>query len=326
MKKRILTLLTVIAILAGIAVPARAEETVQEEAVECLTEMPYEALPEEDFEFDKDSGTITAYIGTSVDVIIPRTIGGVAVENISYNAFECARDYVHSDMATNQKEGEWLPMRCLILPETLKSIEDSAFTHCHDLETVICYAPLENTNKGLFEECKGLKTVIFVNGVGEMDNYLFNYCKNLKTVWWKGKVNRIGVQCFGATGLEQFCVNAKNIDSCAFIGCEDLKEIHIRSGVENLNMTAFAMLTGIETICLEGIDPDVLEADWVNLQNSTVTILVPENTTNEQLQLVTQKFASAYIIINKSQVQKGSCQLSDDPMPDIDGLVGAYGI
>ncbi|MFR6583250.1 MAG: hypothetical protein ACLURP_15465 [Ruminococcus sp.] len=40
----------------------------------------------------------------------------------------------------------------------------------------------------------------------------------------KEKVNRIGVQCFGATGLEQFCVNAKNIDSCAFIGCEDLKK------------------------------------------------------------------------------------------------------
>ena len=181
MKKRILTVVIAIAILAGIAVPVRAEETVPEEAVECLTEMPYEALPEEEFEFDEASRTITAYIGTSVDVIIPRTIGGVPVENISYNAFECARDYVHSDMATNQKEGEWLPMRCLILPETLKSIEDSAFIHCHDLETVICYAPLENTNKGLFEECKGLKTVIFVNGVGEMDNYLFNYCKNLKT-------------------------------------------------------------------------------------------------------------------------------------------------
>ena len=92
-----------IAILAGIAVPVRAEETVPEEAVECLTEMPYEALPEEEFEFDEASRTITAYIGTSVDVIIPRTIGGVPVENISYNAFECARDYVHSDMATNQK-------------------------------------------------------------------------------------------------------------------------------------------------------------------------------------------------------------------------------
>ena len=91
-------------------------------------------------------------------------------------------------------------------------------------------------------------------------------------------------------------------------------------------MTAFAMLTGIETICLEGIDPDVMEADWVNLQNSTVTIMVPEDTTDEQLQLVTQKFASAYIIVNKSQVQKDSCQLLDDPMPDIDGIVGEYGI
>ena len=88
MKKRILTVVIAIAILAGIAVPVRAEETVPEEAVECLTEMPYEALPEEEFEFDEASRTITAYIGTSVDVIIPRTIGGVPVENISYNAFE----------------------------------------------------------------------------------------------------------------------------------------------------------------------------------------------------------------------------------------------
>lgn len=64
----------------------------------------------------------------------------------------------------------------------------------------------------------------------------------------------------------------------------------------------------------------------MNLQNSTVTIMVPEDTTDEQLQLVIQKFASAYIIVNKSQVQKDSCQLSDDPMPDIDGIVGEYSI
>ena len=54
--------------------------------------------------------------------------------------------------------------------------------------------------------------------------------------------------------------------------------------------------------------------------------MVPEDTTDEQLQLVTQKFASAYIIINKSQVQKDCCQLPDDPMPDIDDIVDAYGI
>ena len=46
-----------------------------------------------------------------------------------------------------------------------------------------------------------------------------------------------------------------------------MKEIHIRS-VERLNLTAFTMLPVIETICLEGIDPNVIESDWVNLVDS----------------------------------------------------------
>ncbi|MFR5149077.1 MAG: hypothetical protein ACLTER_05705 [Ruminococcus sp.] len=122
-------------------------------------------------------------------------------------------------------------------------------------------------------------------------------------------------------------MNAKNIDSCAFIGCEDLKEIHIRSGVENLNMTAFAMLTGIETICLEGIDPRCNGSRLGELYRTAQLLSWCQRILlDEQLQLVTQKFASAYIIVNKSQVQKDSCQLSDDPMPDIDGIVGEYGI
>ena len=65
-----------------------------------------------------------------------------------------------------------------------------------------------------------------------------------------------------------------------------MKEIHIRSGVERLNLIAFTMLPVIETICLEGIDPNVIESDWVNLENSNLTILVPEDTSDEQLQAI----------------------------------------
>ena len=291
-----------------------------------LMEMPYEPLPEENFEFDEESRTITAYTGTAVDVIIPRTIGGVPVENISYNAFECARNYVDSDMATNQKEGDWLPMRCLILPETLKSVADRTFTNCHDLETVICYAPLETTNGGVFEECKGLKNVIFVNGVRQMDNYLFNFCKNLETVWCKDQVDRIGIQTFGVTPMERLCVNAKNIDINAFSGNEAMKEIHIRSGVERLALSAFAMLPAIETICLEGIDPNVMETNWANLQNSELTILVPEDTTDEQMEAIGKKFISSLIITDLSQVKRGTCSMPDDPMPDITEILSAYGM
>lgn len=291
-----------------------------------LVKMPYEPLPEDNFEFDEESRTITAYVGTAVDVIIPRTIGGVPVENISYNAFENTRDYVHSDMETNQKEGDWVPMRCVILPETLKSIEDSAFTNCHDLETVICYAPLETTNNGLFSECQGLKKVVFVNGVLHMDNYLFNFCKNLETVWCKNQVDRIGIQTFGVTPMERLCVNAKNIDISAFAGMESLKEIHIRGGVEHMSLGAFAMLPSIETICLEGIDPDVMEDDWANLGNSNLTILVPEDTSDEQLEAIGRKFLSSMIITDGAQVKRGTCSMPEDPMPDIAEMLSAYGI
>ena len=291
-----------------------------------LVKMPYEPLPEDNFEFDEESRTITAYVGTAVDVIIPRTIGGVPVENISYNAFENTRDYVHSDMETNQKEGDWVPMRCVILPETLKSIEDSAFTNCHDLETVICYAPLETTNKGLFSECQGLKKVVFVNGVLHMDNYLFNFCKNLETVWCKNQVDRIGIQTFGVTPMERLCVNAKNIDTSAFAGMESLKELHIRGGVEHMSLGAFAMLPSIETICLEGIDPDVMEDDWANLGNSNLTILVPEDTSDEQLEAIGRKFLSSMIITDGAQVKRGTCSMPEDPMPDIAEMLSAYGI
>lgn len=291
-----------------------------------LVKMPYEPLPEDNFEFDEESRTITAYVGTAVDVIIPRTIGGVPVENISYNAFENTRDYVHSDMETNQKEGDWVPMRCVILPETLKSIEDSAFTNCHDLETVICYAPLETTNKGLFSECQGLKKVVFVNGVLHMDNYLFNFCKNLETVWCKNQVDRIGIQTFGVTPMERLCVDAKNIDMSAFAGMESLKEIHIRGGVEHMSLGAFAMLPSIETICLEGIDPDVMEDDWANLGNSNLTILVPEDTSDEQLEAIGRKFLSSMIITDGAQVKRGTCSMPENPMPDIAEMLSAYGI
>ena len=61
--------------------------------------------------------------------------------------------------------------------------------------------------------------------------------------------------------MERLCVNAKDIDMSAFAGMESLKEIHIRGGVEHMSLGAFALLPSIETICLEGIDPEVMESD-----------------------------------------------------------------
>lgn len=94
----------------------------------------------------------------------------------------------------------------------------------------------------------------------------------------------------------------------------------------NMSLGAFAMLPSIETICLEGIDPDVMEDDWANLGNSNLTILVPEDTSDEQLEAIGRKFLSSMIITDGAQVKRGTCSMPEDPMPDIAEMLSAYGI
>ena len=81
----------------------------------------------------------------------------------------------------------------------------------------------------------------------------------------------------------------------AFAGMESLKEIHIRGGVEHMSLGAFAM-PSIRNNLFGRNDPDVMEDDWANLGNSNLTILVPEDTSDEQLEAIGRKFLSSMII------------------------------
>ena len=69
-----------------------------------------------------------------------------------------------------------------------------------------------------------------------------------------------------------------------------------------------------------------METNWANLQNSELTILVPEDTTDEQMEAIGKKFISSLIITDLSQVKRGTCSMPDDPMPDITEILSAYGM
>ena len=84
-----------------------------------FVKMPFEPTPAENFEFDPDTGLISAYIGTDVDVVVPREIDGVTVVGFAnYNAFDSCHDYTDSSVETNRTE--WVHLRTLVLPETIQ--------------------------------------------------------------------------------------------------------------------------------------------------------------------------------------------------------------
>ncbi|MGN1318607.1 MAG: leucine-rich repeat protein, partial [Lachnospirales bacterium] len=58
---------------------------------ESLQEADDTIIYEGDFEFDLSTGTITCYMGSGTDVVIPSTINGVAVEAIDNYAFSSCK-------------------------------------------------------------------------------------------------------------------------------------------------------------------------------------------------------------------------------------------
>lgn len=154
----------------------------RESETSTFLEMPYQPSPEEDFEFDASTGTITGYTGEAVDVVVPRTIGGEPVRVIGYHAFDAAKDYTDTEMSTNRTE--WVHIRSIVIPDTVRTIEDNALSYLQQLELFVSYAPLETTGGTQFMLCRSLKNVIFVNPLKELGNYLFESCDALELVWY----------------------------------------------------------------------------------------------------------------------------------------------
>ena len=115
----------------------------------------------ENLEFNAAAGTITGYTGEAVDVVVPRTIGGKPVRVIGYHAFDAAKDYTDTEMSTNRTE--WVHIRSIVIPDTVRTIEDNALSYLQQLELFVSYAPLETTGGTQFMLCRSLKYVIFVN-------------------------------------------------------------------------------------------------------------------------------------------------------------------
>lgn len=255
---------------------------------EPVVEMPMEASPEGDFEFDADTGMITAYLGDAVDVVIPRTIGGAAVRGIRQNAFDRARDYTDTDVATNRTD--WLRLRSVVIPETVETIEDSAFSYCQQLKLVVCYAPLKSTGRATFMLCRGLRDVLFVNGVKEIDNYCFESCTALERVCWGNHLRRIGVNAFNRMGLASIVIDAEIVDEGVF-NHSALREVTLTDRVKEIHSGAFYACENLNAItCLfSEAERFVDGGPFGGVPQTGVTTVFPASTTEDQLKALKSK-------------------------------------
>ena len=200
---------------------------------------PLRRPPAEYFEFNPATGLISAYTGTDVDVGVSREIGGVTVVGFEgYNVFASCQSFTNTETPTNQ--AEWVHLRTLVLPETIREIPDSLLMYCQQLESFICYAPVESTGKSTFVLCRGLKNAAFMNGVRVIDSYAFDSTDSLESLYFGVHVQRITVNAFNFSGLTSSVVDAEEIETGALTGCKNLTSLHFTKKVKTIGET-FAM-------------------------------------------------------------------------------------
>lgn len=247
-----------------------------------FVKMPFEPTPAENFEFNPETGLISAYIGTDVDVVVPREIDGVTVVGFAnYNAFDSCQDYTDSSVETNQTE--WVHLRTLVLPETIKELPGMMLAYCQQLETFVCYAPLESTGGNQFMLCRSLNNVIFVNGVREIDNYAFDSAGPLGNLYFGEHLVKIGQQAFNFAGLTSFVADAESVEYGAFTECQNLTSLHFTSKMKSFGENCIINCPNLTEICFDGCDLTTSPMGLMMNVAPKLTVRVPEGMSEENL-------------------------------------------
>ena len=241
-----------------------------------FVKMPFEPTPAENFEFNPETGLISAYIGTDVDVVVPREIDGVTVVGFAnYNAFDSCQDYTDSSVETNRTE--WVHLRTLVLPETIKELPDMMLAYCQQLETFVCYAPLESTGGNQF------MLVIFVNGVREIGNYAFDSAGPLGNLYFGEHLVKIGQQAFNFAGLTSFVADAESVEYGAFTECQNLTSLHFTSKTKSFGENCIINCPNLTEICFDGCDLTTSPMGLMMNVAPKLTVYVPEGMSEENL-------------------------------------------
>ena len=247
-----------------------------------FVKMPFEPTPAENFEFNPETGLISAYIGTDVDVVVPREIDGVTVVGFAnYNAFDSCQDYTDSSVETNRTE--WVHLRTLVLPETIKELPGMMLAYCQQLETFVCYAPLESTGGNQFMLCRSLNNVIFVNGVREIDNYAFDSAGPLDNLYFGEHLVKIGQQAFNFAGLTSFVADAESVEYGAFTECQNLTSLHFTSKTKSFGENCIINCPNLTEICFDGCDLTTSPMGLMMNVAPKLTVRVPEGMSEENL-------------------------------------------
>lgn len=145
------------------------------------------------------------------------------------------------------------------IPEGTIYIQQMAFSGCQ-IESVVLPDSLKEIQHSAFEYCKNLKHVILGNGIIRIGNRhvksIFAGCESLKYIDIPPQVNIIGEEAFADSGLESITLHEglKDIRKNAFVGCKNLEEITLPESISYIEQNALPRIRRINAARYNNLD------------------------------------------------------------------------
>lgn len=135
----------------------------------------------------------------------------------------------------------------IVIPESVQSIEYSAFCNCSMLETVQMHPNIVLNGSGHFSNCVRLSDIMFFNSEPVVPYGCFSNCKALRKINFGSTIKTIAEHAFGGSGLQEIAIpdKTKKILSGAFCQRLDLKKVIIPKTVSYISNSAVFSGCGI---------------------------------------------------------------------------------
>ena len=210
------------------------------------------------------------YKGTDTVVVIPVKIGKVIVSEIGDYALSVKKTPLKRDLKENRAK-----IKEVRIPNTIKSIGESAFEACENLEKVtwtsspvtisknafkdcakLAYIDLHESTKilgeGAFRGCQSLEQVIVPEGV-QLSRGLFSECSKVKKIVLPGGVKTLPDNIFNrCTNLVDVNLpdGLSDIEWAAFYECKNLPSLVIPDTVESIAENHYGSFYGCKKLVL----------------------------------------------------------------------------
>ncbi|MDO4193020.1 MAG: leucine-rich repeat protein, partial [Erysipelotrichaceae bacterium] len=180
--------------------------------------------------------TITKYIGTDEEVVIPSVIDGKNVTAIGDYAFA---------------EDENITI--VTVPNGVKSIGNYAFSSTDYLEKINLPDSLTSIGEGAFKSCTSLVSITIPDSVTTLGKELFYFNPSLEEVKLPANLtaipSRIFYHCYSLKNID-IPKSVKSIGEYAFADNESLEEIVIPNGVTTLDSRLFDKCTNLSKVTI----------------------------------------------------------------------------